>query len=332
MIVVCASGRPRSAIISTKSRRLSLNRGYHRTHTMMTSRSKWRPSNNSSMLFSLLIADLQCVQLASVADGAGEICTRALAAVFRQRKRSVGTSWRVDETYVLVGGQWKYLYRAVDKLGQTVDFLLTAHRDEAAARRFWVDQRPLYRHGSTQDAAPLRLSEDARDGALRHAESSGDVGLLNPRLPKENHRHLLRWIQRCPCHDHRNLLSGYEYTCLHPNAYLCISGECIDEDRPEALNCHTKASRQLVPIAAGPPKGRQPWESPASTPRSFVPRSMLFERVPMLSGRAASLEVLGELVLSSTQERDLPNSGQLTYGKAWGILAALETPGLRRHA
>jgi putative transposase len=60
-----------------------------------------------------------------------------LAAVFRQRKRSVGTSWRVDETYVLVGGQWKYLYRAVDKLGQTVDFLLTAHRDEAAARRFF---------------------------------------------------------------------------------------------------------------------------------------------------------------------------------------------------
>jgi transposase-like protein len=42
----------------------------------------------------------------------------------------------VDETYVLVGGQWKYLYRAVDKLGQ-VDFLLTAHRDVAAARRLF---------------------------------------------------------------------------------------------------------------------------------------------------------------------------------------------------
>src|SRR5450755_2998252 len=71
MIVVCASARPRSAIISTRSRRLSLNRRYHRTHTMMTSRSKWRPSNNSSMLFSLLIADLQRVQLARVADRAG---------------------------------------------------------------------------------------------------------------------------------------------------------------------------------------------------------------------------------------------------------------------
>ena len=60
-----------------------------------------------------------------------------LAAVFRLRKLPVDSSWRVDETYVLVGGQWKYLYRAVDKLGLTVDFLLIAHRDVAAARRFF---------------------------------------------------------------------------------------------------------------------------------------------------------------------------------------------------
>ena len=67
-----------------------------------------------------------------------------LAAVFRARKRSVGSSWRVDETYIKVGGQWKYLYRAVDRLGQTVDFLLTAHRDVAAARRFFA--RAIDRH------------------------------------------------------------------------------------------------------------------------------------------------------------------------------------------
>ena len=60
-----------------------------------------------------------------------------LALVFRRRKRPVGPSWRVDEAYIRINGQWKYLYRAVDKLGQTVDFLLTAHRDVAAARRFF---------------------------------------------------------------------------------------------------------------------------------------------------------------------------------------------------
>ena len=55
---------------------------------------------------------------------------------FRDRKRPVGGSWRLDETYVKVKGEWKYLYRAVDKAGATVDFLLTAKRDREAALRF----------------------------------------------------------------------------------------------------------------------------------------------------------------------------------------------------
>ncbi|KVN35621.1 IS6 family transposase, partial [Burkholderia ubonensis] len=55
----------------------------------------------------------------------------------RQRKRSVGKSWRMDETYIKVNGAWKYLYRAVDKDGNTIDFLLRARRDKAAARRYF---------------------------------------------------------------------------------------------------------------------------------------------------------------------------------------------------
>jgi putative transposase len=43
----------------------------------------------------------------------------------------------MDETYIKVKGVWKYLYRAVDKHGKTVDFLLTAKRDMAAAKRFF---------------------------------------------------------------------------------------------------------------------------------------------------------------------------------------------------
>ena len=60
-----------------------------------------------------------------------------LEKVFRQHKRSVGVSWRLDETFIKVEGDWKYLYRAVDKQGKTVDFLLTAQRDKAAAIRFF---------------------------------------------------------------------------------------------------------------------------------------------------------------------------------------------------
>ncbi|MDB5744308.1 MAG: family transposase [Polaromonas sp.] len=60
-----------------------------------------------------------------------------LEKVFRRHKRPVGVSWRMDETYIKVKGAWKYLYRAVDKEGKTVDFLLTARRDKAAALRFF---------------------------------------------------------------------------------------------------------------------------------------------------------------------------------------------------
>jgi transposase-like protein len=53
-----------------------------------------------------------------------------LVAAFHRRKRPVWHSWWMDETYIKVKGQWYYLYRAVDKTGQTIDFLLTEHRDE----------------------------------------------------------------------------------------------------------------------------------------------------------------------------------------------------------
>src|SRR5450830_1720922 len=60
----------------------------------------------------------------------------ALEKVFRKHKRPVGVIWRMYETYIKVKGIWKYLYRAVDKEVKTVDFLLTAKRDKAAAKRF----------------------------------------------------------------------------------------------------------------------------------------------------------------------------------------------------
>ena len=91
----------------------------------------------------------------------------------RPHLRMSNGSWRVDETYVRVKGRWMYLYRAVDSRGQTIDFLLTARRDTAAAKRFFrkalaqphtvnprtltVDKNPAY---------PRAVAEMKRDGEL----------------------------------------------------------------------------------------------------------------------------------------------------------------------
>ena len=56
--------------------------------------------------------------------------------IVKKKRKPTGKKWRLDETYVKVKGKWKYLYRAVDEDGQTLDFLLTARRDAKAAKRF----------------------------------------------------------------------------------------------------------------------------------------------------------------------------------------------------
>jgi transposase-like protein len=98
-----------------------------------------------------------------------------LATVFRRRKRPVGTSWRMDETYIKVGGQWKYLYRAVDRDGNTIDFLLCAHRDLTAARRFF--ERAIDLH-----SVPEKITIDksgANTAAIEgiRADSGADIEL-----------------------------------------------------------------------------------------------------------------------------------------------------------
>ena len=60
----------------------------------------------------------------------------------------MGTSWRTDETYIKIKGKWGYLYRGVDKDGQTIDFFLSARRDSAAAKRFL--QQAIEKRGTPQ--------------------------------------------------------------------------------------------------------------------------------------------------------------------------------------
>ena len=57
-----------------------------------------------------------------------------IAKESQKRKQKTATSWRMDETYIKVKGKWTYYYRAIDKFGKTLDFMLSEKRDEAAAK------------------------------------------------------------------------------------------------------------------------------------------------------------------------------------------------------
>lgn len=120
-----------------------------------------------------------------------------LAAVLRRRRRLAGSSWRMDETYVQVGGNWKYLYRAVDRAGETVDFLLTARRDEAAARRFL--ERAIDLNG-----VPEKITIDksgANTAAIQsiQADSGADIELRRIKylnnVVEQDHRAIKRIVR-----------------------------------------------------------------------------------------------------------------------------------------
>jgi putative transposase len=106
------------------------------------------------------------------------------------RKRPVGKSWRVDETYVKVKGQWKYLYRAVDRAGSTVDFLPRAHRDKAAARRY-------FEKAIDQNGKPETITVD-RSGANLAAPEAFNAGRLTPLKLRQN-----KYLNNVVEQDHR---------------------------------------------------------------------------------------------------------------------------------
>jgi len=87
--------------------------------------------------------------------------TPLIEGTFRKRKKVVGNSWRMDETYIKVKGEWMYLYRAVDKAGNTVDFLLTKRRNKRGAPLFLL--KAIH-----NNAKPLTINID-KSGANKQA-------------------------------------------------------------------------------------------------------------------------------------------------------------------
>ena len=133
-------------------------------------------------------------------------------------------SWRVDETYIKVKGRWAYLYRAVDSRGQTIDFLLSAKRDAAAAKRFFrkalgqphtVNPRTITVDKNA--AYPAAVTAMKRGGELWRFSRLRQVKYLN-NIVEQDHRRIKRLVRPGlgfgDLHTARRTLTGYEVMAM----------------------------------------------------------------------------------------------------------------------
>ena len=130
--------------------------------------------------------------------------------------RPVGGSWRMDETYIKVRGRWVYLYRAVDKAGQTVDFFLSRSRDVNAAKTF-------LRNAMNNRRTPTKITLDAYAASHRAVREMKEAGELPGRVRVRSSQYLNNLVEQ----DHRRVkqrirpMLGFK---RFDNAAITISG------------------------------------------------------------------------------------------------------------
>ena len=118
----------------------------------------------------------------------------------RRHLRPTNDSWRVDETYIKVKGEWKYLYRAVDSDGDTIDFMLSAKRNKKAAKRFFKkalgsnhNQMPRVITVDKNPAYPPAIDELKNDKILPINVDIRQIKYLN-NIIEQDHRSVKRIV------------------------------------------------------------------------------------------------------------------------------------------
>ena len=120
----------------------------------------------------------------------------------RRKLKLTGDSWKLDETYIKIKGKWKYLYRAVDKQGNTLDFYLSSYRDQLAAARF-LKKLILAKH--TINPRVIDTDENAAYApAIDSAKKTGN-------LPDDTEYRKVKYLNnRIEC-DHRRIKRLIKY-------------------------------------------------------------------------------------------------------------------------
>jgi IS6 family transposase len=126
---------------------------------------------------------------------------RELDKRLRPHLKPTNDSWRVDETYVQIKGEWEYLYRAVDSQGKTLDFMLSAKRDGKAAARFFRKVlranhviAPRVINVDKHAAYPVAIERLKSEKTLAAKTELRQVKYLNNRI-EQDHRHIKRIVK-----------------------------------------------------------------------------------------------------------------------------------------
>ena len=109
--------------------------------------------------------------------------------------RPLGCSLKVDETYIKVKGQWKYLYRSIDQHGRTVDFMLSHKRDSEAAKRFF---KKMLKHCRGE---PSTITTDKHVPYVKAIKELKAEGILKETLHHQQSQYLNNIVEQ----DHRRI-------------------------------------------------------------------------------------------------------------------------------
>ncbi|MEK0224479.1 IS6 family transposase [Bacillus proteolyticus] len=158
----------------------------------------------------------------------------------RRHLKSTNDSWRVDETYVKVKGQWMYLYRAVDSKGNTIDFYLSKTRDHRAAKRFFkkalqpfhvsklrvitVDKNPAY---------PIAIEELKKEKKMPVGIQIRQIKYLN-NIVEQDHRFIKKRVRSMlglkSFRTATSILSGIEAMHIIKKGQLILRNESVQNE------------------------------------------------------------------------------------------------------
>ncbi|MEM8677622.1 MAG: IS6 family transposase [Cyanobacteria bacterium P01_G01_bin.67] len=157
----------------------------------------------------------------------------------RKHLKITNDSWKVDETYIKVKGKWKYLYRAIDKNGNTIDFLLCAKRNAKAAARFlqkalkgFDSVNPRVINTDKDKAYPKALEDLTESGSWPKSTKHRAVKYLN-NLIEQDHRYITRRV--IASQYFREFWSAYRTISGYEGMNMIRKGQIQNVERSDIL-------------------------------------------------------------------------------------------------